>query len=40
LGAEEPGDLTAILNEARSGDADARERLVRAIPDEPFARVH
>jgi RNA polymerase sigma factor (TIGR02999 family) len=31
LGAEQPGDLTAILNEARSGSPDARERLVRAI---------
>jgi RNA polymerase sigma factor (TIGR02999 family) len=31
LGAERQGDLTAILNEARSGDAGARERLVRAI---------
>jgi RNA polymerase sigma factor (TIGR02999 family) len=31
LGPEQPGDLTAILNEARSGGADARERLVRAI---------
>ena len=28
---ERRGDLTAILNEARSGDADARDRLVRAI---------
>ena len=31
MGTERPGDLTAILNEARSGGADARERLVRAI---------
>ena len=31
MGTERPGDLTAILNEARSGDPDARERLVRAI---------
>jgi RNA polymerase sigma factor (sigma-70 family) len=31
LDTERRGDLTAILNEARSGGADARERLVRAI---------
>jgi RNA polymerase sigma factor (TIGR02999 family) len=31
LGTERRGDLTAILNEARSGGAEARERLVRAI---------
>ena len=31
MGTEQRGDLTAILNEARSGGADARERLVRAI---------
>jgi hypothetical protein len=31
LGTEPRGDLTAILNEARAGGADARERLVRAI---------
>jgi RNA polymerase sigma-70 factor, ECF subfamily len=31
LGTEQRGDLTAILNEARSGGTDARERLVRAI---------
>src|SRR5215468_9545254 len=31
LGTERPGDLTAILNEARAGGTDARERLVRAI---------
>jgi RNA polymerase sigma factor (TIGR02999 family) len=31
LGTEQRGDLTAIVNEARSGGADARERLVRAI---------
>jgi RNA polymerase sigma factor (TIGR02999 family) len=34
LGAEQSGDLTAILNEARSGGADAREGLVRAIDAE------
>ena len=28
------GDLTAILNEARSGGIDARHRLVEAIYDE------
>jgi RNA polymerase sigma factor (TIGR02999 family) len=31
LGTERRGDLTAILNEARAGGIDARERLVRAI---------
>jgi RNA polymerase sigma factor (TIGR02999 family) len=31
LGTEPRGDLTAILDAARSGGADARERLVRAI---------
>jgi RNA polymerase sigma factor (TIGR02999 family) len=31
LGTERPGDLTAILDEARSGGPGARERLVRAI---------
>jgi RNA polymerase sigma factor (TIGR02999 family) len=31
LGTERRGDLTAILNEARAGDTEARERLVRAI---------
>jgi RNA polymerase sigma factor (TIGR02999 family) len=31
LGTEQRGELTAILYEARSGDADARDRLVRAI---------
>jgi RNA polymerase sigma factor (TIGR02999 family) len=31
LGTEQRGDLTAILNEARSGSTEARERLVRAI---------
>jgi RNA polymerase sigma factor (TIGR02999 family) len=31
---ERPHDLTAILNEARAGGPDARERLVRAIYDE------
>jgi RNA polymerase sigma factor (TIGR02999 family) len=31
LGTERRGDLTAILNEARSGGTEARERLVRAI---------
>jgi RNA polymerase sigma factor (TIGR02999 family) len=31
---ERPHDLTAILNEARAGGSDARERLVRAIYDE------
>ena len=31
MGTERRGDLTAILSEARSGDIDARERLVRAI---------
>jgi RNA polymerase sigma factor (TIGR02999 family) len=31
LDTEQRGDLTAILNEVRSGGADARERLVRAI---------
>jgi RNA polymerase sigma-70 factor, ECF subfamily len=31
LGTEQRGDLTAIINEARAGGADARERLVRAI---------
>ena len=31
MGTERPGDLTAILNEARAGGIDARERLVRAI---------
>jgi RNA polymerase sigma factor (TIGR02999 family) len=31
LGIEQRTDLTAILDEARSGDADARDRLVRAI---------
>jgi RNA polymerase sigma factor (TIGR02999 family) len=34
LGAERPGDLTAILNQARAGGHDARERLVGAIYDE------
>jgi RNA polymerase sigma factor (TIGR02999 family) len=34
LGTERPGDLTAILNEARAGGPDARERLVGAIYDE------
>jgi hypothetical protein len=34
MGAERPDDLTAILNEARAGGLDARERLVRAIYDE------
>ena len=31
MGTEPRGDLTAILNEARAGDTEARERLVRAI---------
>src|SRR5262245_9616696 len=31
MGTEQRGDLTAILNEARAGREDARERLVRAI---------
>jgi RNA polymerase sigma factor (TIGR02999 family) len=31
LGTEQRGDLTAILNEARAGGTEARERLVRAI---------
>ena len=31
MGTEQLGDLTAILNEARAGGPDARERLVRAI---------
>jgi RNA polymerase sigma factor (TIGR02999 family) len=31
MGAEQRGDLTAILNEARAGREDAKERLVRAI---------
>jgi RNA polymerase sigma factor (TIGR02999 family) len=31
LGTERRGDLTAILNEARAGGPDDRERLVRAI---------
>jgi RNA polymerase sigma factor (TIGR02999 family) len=31
LDTERRGDLTAVLNEARSGDVDARERLVRTI---------
>jgi RNA polymerase sigma factor (TIGR02999 family) len=31
LGTEQRGDLTAIINEARAGGADAQERLVRAI---------
>jgi RNA polymerase sigma factor (TIGR02999 family) len=34
LGTEQRGHLTAILSEARSGDAEARERLVRIIYDE------
>jgi RNA polymerase sigma factor (TIGR02999 family) len=31
LGTERRGDLTAILNEARAGETEARDRLVRAI---------
>src|SRR5262245_29534452 len=31
MGAEERGDLTAILSEVRAGDADAQDRLVRAV---------
>jgi len=30
LGTERPGDLTAMLNEARAGGPVARERLARA----------
>src|SRR5262250_2144124 len=31
MGDEEPGDLTAILTDVRAGEADAQDRLVRAI---------